>query len=162
MAEVNNAAIIGPRTVRPSGFSEDEQLWKLQQYDHALGDAGHAGMHYLPASFYVWFHAAFTPANDSTVNSLSVKAPWPLTIWAADVGCESAAGSAATVDIRVGSGSVLNAAEDVKTTAGTAARVAPEDGSEDVAYNSAVFIRVIGTGAGAVVGAQAHLYCQRL
>lgn len=166
MAEVSNITVIGEITCRMTGWDdptvEDTQLHKLNRYDKALGSAGHGQLHLRPASFFVWSLYLFTQPNNDTKESMLVAAPFPLTIWAADVGCESAAGTAATLDIEVDGVSILDAPEDIKTGAGTGQRVAPEDGDEDVDYDSTINLSVVGTGAGAVVGAQAHLYAQRL
>lgn len=166
MAEVNNSQVIGNISCRITGWDdptvEDTQLHKLNRYDKALGSANHGRMHLRPSSFFVWSLYLFTVPNNNTVESMLVNAPYPLTIWAADVGCESAAGTAATLDIEVEGTSILDAPEDIKTGAGQGQRVAPEDGSEDLEYDDSINLSVVGTGAGAVVGSQAHLYCQRL
>jgi len=133
----------------------------LRRYDKALGYAGHARLHEFPASFFVIPLMLHTAANNNTKVSLAVKAPWPLTIWAADLGCESAAGSAATADVLVAGATILDAPEDIKTGAGTGQRVAPETGKADVDYNATIALSVVGTGSGDVVGASAYLYCQR-
>ena len=168
MAELNNAQIIGAFTCRVEASSDGDSAYgKLARYDQAMESAGHAEMHRFPASFFVWTMAIFTSVPDGgNASSLKVAAPRPLTIWAADLGCESAAGATGTVDLRVdpdGAGadaSILDAAEDVKTAAGTASRVAPEDGSEDVGYGDVVYILGASGAGGVMVGAQAHLYCQ--
>lgn len=166
MSEVVNTAVIGDHSARIEGWDDltdrDKQYGKLRAYDKALGNAGHAALHRAPASFFIWSMFVFTDANNNSKDSVSAKAPYPLTIWAADVGCESAAGSAGAVDILVDGTTILDAPEDVKTGAGVGQRVAPEADSEDVAFNSSIKIRQTGTGAGAMVGGQAHLYCQRL
>ena len=168
MAEVNNDQIIGDFTCRvPASSDRDSAYQKLAAYDAER--AGHAEMHRMPASFFVWAMAIYTAVPDGgTGSSLKVTAPRPLTIWAADVGCESAGGATGVLDIRVdpvGAGadaSILDAAQDVKTAAGTATRLAPEDGSEDIGYGDVVYIKGTSGAGGTIVGAQAHLYCQLL
>lgn len=167
MAEVDNSRVVGAFEVRPSGYAEDEQLWTLQQYDKALGTAGHDRMHYRPASFFVIDLAIFTAVPDGgSGNSCRIAAPFPLTIWAIDLGCESAGGATGVLDVFADDGtsdvSILDAAEDVKTGAGTSQRVAPEDGSEDIAYGTELYLVGTSGAGGTIVGAQAHLYCQRL
>lgn len=167
MAEVDNSAIIGAFTARPTGYGQtagqdDGQLETLKRYDSSLGRAGHDRMHYRPASFYTWSLYVLTTANNNAKESAIVKAPWPMTIWAADVGCETCAATTGTVDIEVGGTSILDAAEDVKTTAGTCVRVAPEDGNEDLDYDDAINIVQTAGSAADMIGGQAHLYCQRL
>lgn len=169
MAEVVNSHIIGDFTARvTASANEDSAFGKLARYDRAQENAGHAAMHAFPASFFVWFMAIFTAVPASDVgSSLKVKTPRPVTVWAADVGCESAAGATGTLDLRVDTptaadASMIDAAQDVKTTAGTAVRLAPEDGKEDVPYNSLLYIKGASGAGGTIVGAQAHLYCQWL
>jgi len=165
MAEVTNTTIIGNHSVRPTGYDTDEQLDRLKRYDTALGNAGHDRMHYAPASFYqIDLYILTTAGAGETKQSGRLAAPWPFTIWAADVCCETSGGSAATVDLFTDDGStdasILDAAESVHATLTTAKRVAPEDGSEEVAAGTEVYIRQTSTG-GNLVGGQAHLFCQR-
>src|SRR3989304_4018951 len=101
MAELNNAAIIGAHNVRPSEYGTDEQLATLKRYDKALGSVGHDRLHGAPASFFAIDLYVLTPANANAKSGVAVRMPWPATIWAADVGCESAAGGTGTVDIQV-------------------------------------------------------------
>lgn len=168
MAELDNSAVIGAFTVRPTGYDTDDQLFTLQRYDTALGNAGHDRMHYAPSSFFVIDLYVLTTANNNTKDSCDIKAPWPFTIWGADVGCETAASAAGTVDILtdpLGAQayvSILDAAEDVKTQEGQGQRVAPEDGSEDIVFGTSIICRQIASTAAAMIGGQAHLYCQRL
>lgn len=162
MAEVNYTHIVGNLTSRVTRDNDrDSAYGKLAARDTAQENAGHAEMHAFPASFFVWsLYILTTVTASSSGSSVKVKAPRPLTIWAADVGCESAGGSTGTVDIKVDDATVLNAAEDVKTAAGTVSRVAPENNSEDVAYNSTIHIVGASGSGGSLIGAQAHLYCQ--
>jgi len=165
MAEVSNNLVIGDISVRPTGYSTDEQLYTLKRYDHALGNANHDRMHYAPASFFVIdLYVLTTAAAGETKQSGRMKAPFPFTIWAADVCCETSGGSASTVDIYSDDAStdasLLDAPESVHATLTSAVRVALEDGSEDIAYGTEVYIRQASVG-GNLVGGQAHLYCQR-
>jgi len=167
MAEVDNTQIIGDFACRITGWDDptvaDTQLHKLNRYDNALGSAKHGALHLRPASFFVIDLYVLTTANANAKPSAKIAAPYPLTIWAADVGCESAAGGTGTIDLQVDAASILDAAEDVKTGAGTCVRVAPEDGSEDVDYGSTIhIIQTAGGGAGDMIGGQAHIYAQRL
>lgn len=161
MAQIDNSAVIGPHEVAPSAAD----LAILRQYDRAThGGAPQSLYHQYPAGFYEMELRVITPANAGTKNGISRKAPWPLKIWAADLGCETAAGSAATLDVLTGSSptSIFDAAVDVKTTAGTAVRDVPETTKAEVDYDTPMFARCIGTGAGDVVGAAAVLYVQHL
>lgn len=165
MAEFDNSAYIGDFSVAIDGWptaAADSRYDRLKRYDPALGAARHHDMHATPASFYQIDLYVLTSANNNAKESCIFKAPWPFKILAADVGCETCAATTGTVDIEVAGSSILDAAEDVKTTAGTGVRVAPEDGSEDVAYDASVNIVQTAGSAAAMVGGQAHLYCQRL
>jgi len=159
MAEVTNTAVIGDFTVRPSST----QIALLKGYDQGLGNTGHHKFHEFPSSFYQVDLYVLTTANAGAKESCKFQAPWPFTIWAADVGMETLAAGTATIDIEVDGVSILDAAEAVTATPLGAFRVAPEDGSEDVDYDSTVnIVQTQGGGAGNLVGGQAHLYCQRL
>jgi len=159
MAEYNNSALIGSFSVKPTSTEKAD----LKRMDRAVMEGvRHSEMHDMPASFMIWSMAIHTPvAASSTGNSLKVNAPWPLVILAADVGCESAAGASGTMDVYVAGASILDAPEDVKTTAGTAGRVAPEADSQGVPFGSEIFIQGASGGGGTLTGGQAHLYIQR-
>jgi hypothetical protein len=166
MAEFNNSLYIGAHNVKPTEYDEDEQLYTLQRYDAALGACGHDRMHYRPASFYqIDLYILTTCGDGQTKDSCRITIPWPLLLIAADVGAETSGGSAATLDIYTDDGtddeSILDAAEDIHTGIGESARVAPEDGSEELDYDIELYIQSASTG-GDLVGAQAHLYVQRL
>lgn len=167
MAEVNNAQVIGNFTSRVTAeSSRDSTYGKLLAADRAvMGGAPHASLHEFPAALFPWsLYRVTDVAAASAANTCRVKAPRPLTIWAIDIGCETAPGATGTGDVYTDDGttdaSVLDAAVDVKTAAGTCTRTAPEDGSEDVAYGTEIYAR-FASGAGDVLtGGQAHLYCQ--
>lgn len=165
MAEVNNSQVIGNFTARVDADADgDSPYGKLARYDKAMESPGHAEMHRIPASIFVWSLYVLTTAGaGETKSGCRVKAFRPLTIWAMDVGCETAGGSAGTVDVFSDDGttdaSILDAPEDVKTTAGTGVRVAPEAAKADIAYGTELYVKQISTG-GNMVGGQAHLYVQ--
>ena len=167
MAEITNTAVIGAFAVRPTGYGQDSdkedlgQLETLKRYDKTLGSAGHDRMHHRPASYYQIDLYVITSASSNTKVSASFLAPWPFTIWAADVACETCAATVGTVDILNEGTTILDAPQDVKTAVGVGQRVAPEVGKDDVLYNEAITINQIADDA-AMVGGQAHLYCQRL
>lgn len=166
MAEVTNSHVVGNHTSRVERDTDrDSPYGKLAARDTATESAGHHEMHAFPACLFVWsLYILTTVGSSSSGSSCRVKPPRPLTIWAADLGCESAGGATGTVDLKTDDGttdaSILNAAEDVKTGAGVSARVAPEDGSEDVAYGTEIYIVGASGSGGSLIGAQAHLYCQ--
>lgn len=162
MSTFDASAWIGNRTVRPT----DAELTTLQNWARGLGD--------VPVAHF-WRHSGFfemdlsiaATVNAATVPSMIWTAKFPFKVVAAQVGVESAAGSAATLDVHVkpsggAFASIFTAAVDVKTGAGTAQDAAILDGSEDVAYGSQIKLVAIGTGAGAVVGSVAKLLCFRL
>ena len=163
MTALVNAPFFGDHVVAPNAA----ELATLQQYDTALGNVGHDQKHKFPASSFPWFMFIAAAVNDATVPSVVNKVPHPIRVWGVDAAVESAAGSACTIDLHADPdggttfGSILAAAIDVKTTAGTAVRAAPNDDECDLDYGAAVKIVAVGTGAGAVVGAQAQLWCQR-
>lgn len=161
MAEIQNTAVIGNFSVRPTEEAEG-QLERLKRYDANVGYAGHNRLHQFPASFYQIDMYVVTTANNGTKRSGGFKAPWPFTIWAADVACESCAATTGTVDIKVDDESVLDAPEDVKTGTTAPVRVAPEEDAQDVAYDSELYIEQTAGSAADMIGGQAHLYVQRL
>lgn len=162
MSAFDASAWIGNRTVRPT----DAELTTLQNWARGLGD--------VPVAHF-WRHAGYfevdlgiaATVNSATVAGLIWTAKFPFKVVAAQVGVESAAGSAATLDVQVkpsgGSfASIFTAAVDVKTGAGTAQDASILSGSEDVAYASQIKLVAVGTGSGAVVGSAAKLLCFRL
>jgi len=161
MAEVVNTGIIGAYLIRPTEYDVDEQLYTLQRYDSALGSVGHDQMHKSPPSFFVWsMTLAGQVAPAGTADSLPFTAPFPLTVWSAEVGVETLADGTATVDLRSDAASLLDAPEAV--TAGAVARVAPEDGSEDIDFGSTLFMRCAkAAGAANGIGFVSLLTCQR-
>lgn len=171
MAEVSNSHFIGEKYVRITGWDDlgdrDKQYGILKAYDSALGGAGHAAMHLDPASAVIIDLYKVEPvAASSSADSCRIKPPFPITIWAADVGCEVAAGATGTVDIYTDDGttdgSILDAAQDVKTAAGVSSRVAPEDGEENVTSTTEIYIKGASGAGGTLQGAQCHIYGQRL
>jgi hypothetical protein len=167
MSEFSNIAVIGSFLCRPTGYGVDangseNQIQRLADYDKALGNAGHDRMHDIPASFYEIDMFVLTPANNNTKVSASQAAPWPFTVWAADVACETAAGTTGTVDIMNGGVSILSAPKDVKTAAGVGQRVTPATAEQaEFAFGDLLSINQISGSAADMVGGQAHLYVQR-
>lgn len=161
MAAIDYTPAIGNRRNARSSA----QIDSIRDYDGGLGRNGLDVVAEWPCALYESFHYVATAVNANTVNSVKYPQPWPVKVWAVDVACESAAGSAATVDVRKDDGSdasILAAAQDVKTAAGTAQRAYPEEGQEEFAFGDKMYIRAVGTGAGAVVGSQAKVYVQHL
>lgn len=164
MAAFVNAAWIGDRTVRPT----DAQLTTLSNWAAGLGavDVGffwrHVGYFVLPLTIH-------TDPNNNTKYSLALTTKIPFKVVSIDVGCESAAGSAATADIEKNPegapdtwATMSTGAVDIKTGAGDYQNLPVLDGAEDVAEGDELRLAGVGTGAGAVVGTQALLHCFRL
>jgi len=167
MAEITNTSIVGAFNVRAGVDADDNSSYgRLRRSEATLEYAPHAHMHAFPASFMALQFGIFTSPNNNTLRSVGVKTPFPVQIFAADVACETCAAATGTVDIWVdtptaAAASILDAAESVKAGLTVPVRVAPEVGSDEVPYNSEVYIKGT-TGVGAMVGPQATLWCQRL
>ena len=169
MAEISNSAIIGAFSVRPTDTGADNQLETLRRYDSSLGSVGHDRMHQLPASFYQIDLGVFAQIGaGGTGNGCAMACPWPLTVWAADVGVEALSAGDAAVDIQKepaaggGYATILDAAEAVQSAVGEPFRVAPEVGQEDFDFGDKIRVSATQSGAGGTIdGAQAHLYVQR-
>lgn len=143
-------------------------LETLRSYTKGLGYVPlHEQAKFPPSIFPLTIRLATDP-NNTTVESIPVKIPFPLKVWAVDLACKTAAGSACTADVQrqvAGAGayaSILAAAVDVKTGANAVTRTAPETTGCDLDYTDEIKLVVIGTGVGAVTGATATLWCQLL
>lgn len=163
MAQIDNSTFIGNHLVKPT----EEQIETMKRYDSALGNVQHAQHHNVPASAFAIPLVKVEPVPaSSNANSLRVKLPFPVKVWAIDVGCEAAGGATGTVDVFADDGttdaSILDAAEDVKTTAGTSVRIAPEEGSEELAAGTEVYLKGASGAGGTLDGAQAVLWVERL
>jgi hypothetical protein len=155
---------LGARTVRPT----DAQLLTLQRYDHALGDAGIA-LAWRHMGYFMIPFTIGTAINDNAKSSLEYTARIPFMVVGAEVGVESAAGSACIADIEKNPAggadtfaTMSTGAVDVKTGAAEFQNLPILDGAEEVAAGDQLRLTVTGTGAGAVVGANALLHCIRL
>jgi hypothetical protein len=171
MSAINNAAVIGAHNVRMTGWdaptTEGLQYKLLANYDPANGGARLQELIKYPASFFVWTLTRHTAVGaGASASSARVRAPFPLTVWSAQVGCEAAAGATGTVDIlsddATTDASILAAAADVKTAAGQCQVVTPESGKHEIAYSTELYITGASGSGGSLTGAQAHLICQRL
>lgn len=162
MAAFDDSAWLGVREVRLT----DAQLSTLTDWSRGIGnvDTGHAWRY---AGFFILPLFVFSAVNDATVAGVAAVAPVPFKVVGAHAGVESAAGSAATAKLevdRAGAGSwgdLVEAAVDVKTDAATMQPLEITDGAEDIDAGDEIRLSVTGTGAGAVVGAQAQLLCYR-
>lgn len=162
MAEITNTTVLGQQL---RAFTE-AQLAEFAGYAKALGYVPIAEAVRHPSSHLFITVPLLEDANNNTVESIPFRVPYPVKCWAIDVGCKSAAGATATLDIQrkpVGGAfaSVLDAPEDIKTGANAFQRVAPEVDSELWDFDDEVKAVVVGGGAGVVVGAMAVLLLQR-
>lgn len=165
MAEIPYTDVVNDNPVALT----DTQLDTARRYEKGLG--------YVPLSDALKNPAAVFPielriaaALDATnKSSIPWKVPFPCRLVCIDMGIESTASAGACVGdilvdpLAVGSPvSILDAAEDVKTTAPDFKRVAPETTKGTLARTDKVTFKVTSTGAGAVVGCVALLWVQRL
>lgn len=162
MATFNDGPWLGSRTVRPT----DAQLTKIDNWDRGLGDIGISNL-WRHAHYVVLHFSISATINNATVEGIAVPLRVPLKVVGGDVGCESAAGSAATGMFEVdplGGGSFEDLCEadvDILTDVKTMKPVAITDGKEDRAATDEIRLSITGTGAGAVVGAIGTLHCFR-
>jgi len=162
MATFDDSAWLGARQVRLT----DAQLITLTEWSRGLGvvDTGNA---WRFSGFFTLPLFIFSAVNAATVEGAAYVAEVPFKVVGAHVGVESAAGSAATGMIEVdaaGAGSWADLCEadvDVKTDVKTMQPMAITDGLEDIDAGDELRLSVTGTGAGAVVGSQALLFCYR-
>lgn len=168
MAEINNKQIIGnfPNNALPSD-DPDSVYGRIHRVDSVMNYGRHAELHSYPSSFMPIQFAVQTDANNNTVRSVGLKAPFPINILAADLACETCAATTGTVDIIVDPApggapvSILNAPEDVKTNLTAPQRVAPEVGSDQVGFDDEIWITQISGSAAAMKGGAATLWCQK-
>jgi len=167
MAEYDNNKHIGPFLVEPNA----DRIDTLRRYDKALGSPAHDAMHDRPASYYaVTVSPGLQVPSGGAASSMAIDMPWPATLLAVDIGCQVHGGSLTvlTGDVLVepaaGGGfvPVLDAVEDILAPgAGVNARVAPEDGSEELAFGDKVRVTWAAT-TDTADGAQATLYFKKL
>jgi hypothetical protein len=164
MTAFNAATWLGLRTVRPS----DDALAQIDRYDTGLHRVA-LGTIIAGLGYFTLPLTCAATVNNATVEGLAQQAKIPFKVVGADVGVESAAGSACTANVMKAPAAtptvyatMLTAAVDVKTNAGIMQAAAILDGSEDVEVGDRLRLEVIGTGAGAVVGSSGLLHCFRL
>lgn len=164
MAVYDASQYLGDRNVRPN----TTQLQAMEDADPGLYKCGMAAL-WRQVGYFQQHYTIHTDPNNNTKYSLAQTARVPFTVLAIDVGCESAAGSAATADIEKNpSGSpdtfatMSTGAVDIKTGAGDFVNLPVLAGAQDVRAGDELRLAVVGTGAGAVVGSQAVLHCLRL
>lgn len=164
MPAFNNVGWVGARRVRPT----EAQLQQIAARDTGLYQVG-MDVFWRAAGYFLLQFTVHTQANNNTKSSLALTARVPFKIVAVDVGCESAAGTAATADLEKNpSGTpdtfvtMSTGAVDIKTLAGDFVNLPVLAGSEDVEAGDELRLTVVGSSAGAVVGAQAIAHCFRL
>lgn len=161
MAEIDKPVWLYPKVA----LSEQE-IADINRYDYALGGPDRSRAMLIPSSTFLLDLTPAVVANDSTEVKAFV-APFDFEIGEISVGCEAAAGSAATADVKVGATaaaatSILNAAEDIATGAPEPTTVRPEEDESIVTAGQIVVGEIVGTGAGAVDGASIIATCKRL
>ncbi len=165
MTAINSAAFFNDARYLPTAT----ELALLADYDRAQGNVKHAEKHTFPPACFPWKHDVFTSANGNTKSSAVFAVPFPTKVWAADLACETSAGSSATMDVVADPAGattfatiLTSSTTDVHTAAGTAQRAAVLSGSEELVRGTTLKVTCTAGGSGAVVGAQAILWCQRL
>jgi hypothetical protein len=167
MAEYDNSADVGPVKVAPTTNQQDI----ISRYDKALGNTGDRARFAAnpPSSYSVALSRETVPSGGTAVTTPYVL-PWPAKLVAVDVGAAVHGGSltALTADVLVepeaggGYATVLDAPEDIDTPgAGVMTRVAPEDGSEELAFGDKVHASFAAT-TDTASGACAILHFRRL
>ena len=164
MAAFVNSAWIGARTVRPT----EAILAKIGTTDTGLYNCGMEQL-WRNAGYFTLPLAIYTAIDNNAKRSAELTARIPFKVVAIDVAVESAAGSACVADVEknpTGSpdtyATMSTGAVDVKTLALQFVDLPVLAGAEDVAAGDQLQLVVTGTGAGAVVGAQALLHAFRL
>lgn len=155
---------VGSKTVRIT----DAQVAQMDRYDSGLGAIGVSALWRSAGMFMLPFTLA-AAVNNATVVGLAQVARIPFKLVHLDVGCESAAGSTATLDLHkavaatpTSFATMLEAAVDVQTAAGTMQAASVTDTKEDIAVGDHLRIVGIGGGSGAVVGSSGLAICYRL
>lgn len=164
MAAFDASAWLGARAVRPSTVELAE-----------LGRVGPAFFNINLENILRHLHYVAIPlgvasaVNAATVNGLAFPCPFPIKVVGFSVGCESAAGSAATAILAKAPAAtpttfatMLDAAQDIKTAAGYMQDAVILNGAENCAVDDNLRIQVTGTGAGAVVGTAGIVHAFRL
>lgn len=164
MAAFDASAWIGARQIRPT----EAQLTQIANYDPGLYKVGMDAL-WRHVHYFVLTLLVATSANATTKYSLEMTARVPFKVVAAEVGVESAGGSACTMDLEKNpSGdpdtyaTMSTGAVAVKAAAGSFVNLPILEDSEDVAAGDQLRVAVVGTDAGDVVGAVAQLHCFRL
>lgn len=163
MSTLDASAYLGAHFVRPT----DAELTNVSNFDPALYRCRMDNI-LRGLGYFVLQLTLAAAVNNATVNGLSQVARIPFKVVGIDVGVESAAGTACTGDVKKALAaaptsftSMLTAAVDTKTGAGTMQATAITSGTEDVEVGDLLRLTEIGTGAGAVVGSTATLHCFR-
>jgi hypothetical protein len=162
MADIDNSSFIGNHSVAPSAA----QVETMRRYDSALGNVGTAKAAEAAGAIIIALGIFIPVPASTTKSSVRYKAPFPLDILAVEVGCEAAGGATGTVDVftddTVTDASILSAAQDVKTAAGTSTRRKPTTTSVyQLDEGDEVYIKGASGAGGTLDGAQALLYCKR-
>jgi hypothetical protein len=161
MAEIDKPSWLYPKVALSA-----QEIADINRYDPALGGSDRSRAMLIPSSTFLLDLTPAVVANNST-EVKAVVAPFDFQIGEISVGCEAAAGSAATADVKVGAtaaaaASILDAAEDIKTGVPEPTTVRPETDKDVVSAGQVIVGVIVGTGAGAVDGASIVATCKRL
>lgn len=160
------AEISKPSWLYPKVALSDAEIADINRYDYALGGPDRSRAMQIPSSTFILDLTPVVVANAST-EVKAFKAPFDFEIGEISVGCEAAAGTAATADVKKGATAaaaltILNAPEDIKTGVPEPSIVRPEVDKNVVLAGQILVGVIVGTGAGAVDGASILLTCKRL
>ena len=161
MADIVTTTFIGRHTRRLT----DAALETLRQYTKGLGYVPLDEQLRFPASIFPIELDLATQPNDSVVEGIPVKIPFPIKVWAIDFACKTAGGTTLTLQIQrivVGGAYALihTAAQDVKTGANAYQRVTPTEAGALLDYTDEIKLIATAVGAGVVTGCKAILWCQ--
>lgn len=162
MADIVNTPFIGRHYRKLTAAA----LETLRSYTKGLGYVPlHETLNFPPSIFPIEITLATEP-NNTEVESIPVKIPFPVKVWAIDFACKTAAGTTLVLSIHrqvAGAGAfalIHTAVQDVKTGANAFQRVTPTEAGALLDYTDEIKLIATATGAGAVTGSKAILWCQ--
>jgi hypothetical protein len=147
-----------------------QEMADMEQYDAGIGGVNRARFHEQPACVFPLF-LPVTPSVGSGVTDYGNywTAPFPCQIEHVQAGCDAAGGATGTVDVETDEAEAgtyvtcLEAAIDVKTTAGAACAVGSiTSGKETISAGRKIRVKAVSGSGGAMTGTVAHLLISRL
>lgn len=164
MAAFDDSAWLGARKIR---FAETS-LQTITDYSRGTMGGVDLSFAFRNNGFFILPLSIAAAINDATVTGIAQVAAVPFKVVGAHIGCESAAGTSANGKIEVDRAAdgtwadLVEADVDISSDAKTMQPAEITDGEEDVEAGQELRLSITGVGAGAVVGAIAHLFCFRL